>query len=1045
MSDQTPSQPDPDEAEVEAVPPTFFGSVDELAQSLIATEAYTPESSGSPQEKFLTSDPSVEDPAVGNFTIDGPQNFAASGSAVDLPPASRPPRRGGGKSGLPERVGKFLIKGELGRGAFGVVYLGFDEELQRNVAIKVSLVADPKLQERLRIEASKVAQVESAGIVPVYHIGTTQSGAFFIVQKYIKGTSLRDVVKQGPLSPARATRLMADIALGLEPAHLQDILHRDLKPDNILMEENGRAWIADFGLAISESEQTTGKRELAGTLPYMSPEQIRGRIDFLDPRSDIWALGVMYYELLTGKLPFSGKTRQVLTDQICERDPRPLQQRFPDHLTEAMNQVFSKCCAKQPSDRFATVREFAVALDELLVDGMSDQNVLGESMDSRFGQSTLAYSTANSRFGSARSRSGSALGSTEQTGVTEQDTQRGTQRDSTQGSQVASHHSDVAPTSGIRRLLQTTGTLVTVVALSILASAGYQRFSGANSSVAANEDSGDVNEVDVAKNDIDGDPSAVALKKDSADEDLSASDLSASDLSSVDTPGGDAMDAGPDEQEMANVGPKIEPPRLDADGSQEKPWVVATDGSGSHATIAEAIAAGPKGAYIQVQPGLYVESIRITAPVHLVGTRGPGGEIGCEIENDQAAPITIDCPLSTDRVVIESFFVDGKGRNRNAKFNAIDVFGGTLLMESCELETSSQNCVKVHASASLGVKSCRFVDSNDFSISTKDHEVVQATDCEFRASGIQLVGGTGRIRACTFFGKKGVHVSRNTQLVSVLDSEIDGASDFGISATDGGKLRVDQTQIIDCEIGVWATSSQVPENDAAEGRPIEVELVGATIQDCVSGLIADGGASVKLSGFCSISGGDNGVGVGQATVTADELLISGCQESGVMATSPQSKLTLTRCNLTDCPRLGIKWMAGTLAFTGGTIEGSQYATEFGDADPDQTAGLVASLEDVELKDCSVGMAVFAGKITSDQVSFAGGTYGVLGKAPQAAELSDPPTVDLTLRSSKFADQSDVGVLLTGDAVITIDDATWKSLEAGTGAQTLKPAKVNFID
>jgi serine/threonine protein kinase len=173
---------------------------------------------------------------------------------------------------------------------------------------------------------------------------------------------------------------MREIAIGLEPAHAMDILHRDLKPDNILIDTAGRSWIADFGLAISEDEQVHHRRELAGTPPYMSPEQIQGKIDFLDPRSDVWALGVMFYELLTGKLPFNGKNRKAIAEQICEMDPRPLHQRAPGLLTESMNEVFLRCCAKKPSDRYATVAKFVEALDQLAHDGLCEQNLQGQTV-----------------------------------------------------------------------------------------------------------------------------------------------------------------------------------------------------------------------------------------------------------------------------------------------------------------------------------------------------------------------------------------------------------------------------------------------------------------------------------------------------------------------------------------------------------------------------------------------------------------------------------------------------------------------------------------
>ncbi len=157
---------------------------------------------------------------IGNATIDLPNGFEPIKDPADLPPISRDSSvfdRNG--EPLPEKIGKFRIKGELGRGAFGVVYLGYDDELQRNVAVKVSLVADTVLQERLRVEASKLAQVESPGIVPVYHIGKTDDGKFYIVQKYIQGTTLRDVIKQSPLSPLMAVARMRDCDRARARAH----------------------------------------------------------------------------------------------------------------------------------------------------------------------------------------------------------------------------------------------------------------------------------------------------------------------------------------------------------------------------------------------------------------------------------------------------------------------------------------------------------------------------------------------------------------------------------------------------------------------------------------------------------------------------------------------------------------------------------------------------------------------------------------------------------------------------------------------------------
>ncbi len=977
--------------------PAFFASVEELTRSLIETQDSS--------DSGMTPEAGFASPALGvDATIDVPDGFSASNHRVDLPPAKRRGDRDKKKDdALPERVGKFLIKGELGRGAFGVVYLGFDEELQRNVAIKVSIVADPRLQEKLRVEASKVAQVESNGIVPVYHIGTTTNGAFYIVQKYIKGSSLGDIVKQGPLSPARATRLIRDIALGLEAAHLQDILHRDLKPDNILVEENGRAWIADFGLAISESEQVTGRRELAGTLPYMSPEQIVGRIDFLDPRSDIWALGVIYYELLTGKLPFVGKSRQDLTEQICERDPRPLQQRSPGHLTETMNDIFARCCAKKPSDRFATVRELAIALDTMLAGSLSDQNIHGESMEPRFGESTIEYGTANSRFGSSRSHLESQSLRSE-SGRTSQSELRG---------------SLIGPTAPWWiGLVKSAFAIVALIGLSVLANIGYQKYTASSvvKSDHVQNDGGTIPPID----------------KDSE----------------IEVPievkpiGNDAGVIVADPKSTGNVPPIDMPPPIDADGSETKPWVVASDGTGSHRTIGEALSAGKPGCFIRLVGGLYGEALRISVPCTIIGIpRGkPNEELACEIASGDESPLTIDCPGGT--VAIENIFINGKGRNRIAKFNAIDVLGGTLMIAGCDLETTSQNCVKVHRDGNVDLRNCHFVDSNEFSISTNDHGVVMVTDCVFEKSGVQLVGGTGTIERSNFYGKSGIHVSLSTAPVKVSACDFSKNSRFALAATTGGKLIARECDINGCEVGLTAGQSAAAGADNTVDGPT-VELFGITIEDCPTGVQINGGSSVTLAENCIIRGGQTGIGVGTGSLAASDMTIVDASESAILATDPASNITLTNVNILRSQQSAIYLLAGNANFTDVKIEGCQYGVNWGDEDHAKGMATFGRMNNVTIKGCDgMGVVASAGKLEIAGSNFDGGMVGLSLMGPDSQALSNPAVIDVAIKRSTFSNHSKASILAQGNARVNLDEATWQSVDASGGAKNFPPAEVN---
>ena len=269
-------------------------------------------------------------------------------------------------SATPEKV-RLLVPGfeileELGRGAFGVVYRARDEKLDRLVAIKIPLIDDPALCEQYVKEAKNAAKLEYPGIVPVYQVGTLENGQPFVVQRLIDGTTLRKMLNEsGSVTFLRACVLMAEIAGAVARAHEVGMIHRDLKPDNILIDSVGKPWVADFGLAILEDEQQHHRGERAGTPLYMSPEQLQGRADWLDGRADIYALGVMLYELLVGRPPFEAKTLKELEEQVFYRDARPLSQRLPN-LPVDLDVIFQNCCAKKVTDRYASANELVADL-----------------------------------------------------------------------------------------------------------------------------------------------------------------------------------------------------------------------------------------------------------------------------------------------------------------------------------------------------------------------------------------------------------------------------------------------------------------------------------------------------------------------------------------------------------------------------------------------------------------------------------------------------------------------------------------------------------
>ncbi len=263
----------------------------------------------------------------------------------------------------PNLIPGFEILQELGRGAFGVVYQARDIHLDRMVAIKISLIDEPRLREQYIKEAKNAAKLECHGIVPVYQVGTLSSGRPFVVQRFIDGGSLRALLNRaGVLDFQQTCTMIIDISKAIAKAHAAGLVHRDIKPDNILIDSQGKPWLADFGLAIPENEQRKHRGEKAGTPLYMSPEQLLGRADWLDGRSDIYALGVMMYEMLIGRTPFYAKDFEELREQILNRDAKPISQRSPN-IPAVMDIIFENCCAKKVQDRYSNAYELASDLE----------------------------------------------------------------------------------------------------------------------------------------------------------------------------------------------------------------------------------------------------------------------------------------------------------------------------------------------------------------------------------------------------------------------------------------------------------------------------------------------------------------------------------------------------------------------------------------------------------------------------------------------------------------------------------------------------------
>jgi len=258
---------------------------------------------------------------------------------------------------------KYEILDELGRGGMGVVYKAQDMKLKRIVALKFlppELTQDAEARERFIHEAQAASGLDHQNICTIHEIGETEDGQIYIAMAFYKGESLREKLKQGALEAEEALRIILQVVDGLSRAHKEGIIHRDIKPANLMITTDGQVKIVDFGLAkLAGTTRITRDGTTMGTAAYMSPEQVRG--EDTDQRTDVWSLGIVLYETITGQLPFKGDGEQAVIYSILNNEPEPAKDLSPD-----LEKIILKMLAKDRHSRYSSIDEVRTNLLEFL-------------------------------------------------------------------------------------------------------------------------------------------------------------------------------------------------------------------------------------------------------------------------------------------------------------------------------------------------------------------------------------------------------------------------------------------------------------------------------------------------------------------------------------------------------------------------------------------------------------------------------------------------------------------------------------------------------